>query len=437
MEREAPVVSSPEAAVAPAERSTARTVLAVYALAWALPAFVGGYALLTMFQFHPLPVPDFAPLWHDGRFAHLLFDPWQNWDGQWYLRIADRGYYPYDASTAFLPAYPWLIRWLAPILGGDMLAAGCVVSWIAFGAALVVIWDLLKAELGEEIALSSLVLLVTFPTAFYFHAVYTESVFLLAVVVSLWCARRGRFVAAGLAALVASLTRWTGFALLPALFVEAYAQSVARERGVRDVSIESLFQRTSLRSLFRISPGAVVAVLLPALAFPIVQDILDKAVGDPWAFNRAQRFWERRLAPPWIGIIDGIRVLLPGHPPYLEPLPGGFPRLADYPGGFLEAHGYNLIAALGGLALSAVALKRIRPSLSVFALAGVILPLMTPSRLQPLQSMPRFLVVLFPLFAALALLVHKKPLLTAAAIAIGAAVQGFFIARFTLWFWVA
>jgi hypothetical protein len=260
---------------------------------------------------------------------------------------------------------------------------------------------------------------------------------LLLVVVALWSARRGAFVVAGFAALGASLTRWTGFAIVPALLVEGFAQAVARDQGMTDVRTSSLLTRASLRSLSRVAPSVAVAVLLPALAFPIVQDVLREAVGDPWAFTRAQRFWERRLAPPWVGIIDGIRVLLPGHPPYLEPLPGGFPRLADYPGGFLEAHAYNLIAALGGLALSVVALRRLRPSLAVFALAGVVLPLMTPSRLQPLQSMPRFLVVLFPLFAALALLVHKRPLLTATAIAIGAALQGFFVARFTLWFWVA
>jgi hypothetical protein len=421
---------------APEPSRSARTVVAIYALAWGLSAFVGGYALLTMFEFHPLPVPDFVPLSHSGL-ARLVFDPWQHWDGQWYLRIAALGYYPYDASTAFLPAYPWLIRWSAPLFGGDTLVAGCVVSWLAFAAALALLWDLLQNELGDEVALMSLVLLVTFPTAFYFHAVYTESLFLLLVVLSLWSARRGGFIVAGIAALGASLTRWTGFAVVPALLVEGFAQAVARDQGVTDIRISTLFTRASLRSASRIAPSVSAAVVLPALAFPIVQDVLREAVGDPWAFTRAQRFWERRLAPPWVGIIDGIRVLLPGHPPYLDPLPGGFPRLPDYPGGFLEAHAYNLIAALGGLALSVVALRRLRPSFGVFALAGVVLPLMTPSRLQPLQSMPRFLVVLFPLFAALALLVRKRPLLTATAIAIGATLQGFFIARFTLWFWVA
>ena len=416
--------------------SAARTVLSLYALAWGLPAFVGGYALLTMFQFHPLPVPDFSPLSHE-RLARLVFDPWQNWDGQWFLRIAHLGYYPDDASTAFLPLYPSLISAFAPLFGGDTLVSGCVVSWLAFAAALFVLWPLLRDELGDEVALLSLVLLVTFPTAFYFHAVYTESVFLLLVSVALLAARRGWFIAAGLAALGASLTRWTGFVIAPALLAEAWTQAVAGEQGAPTVRLPELFSPSGRRALSKLPLTALIGAVLPGLAFPIVQHVLLKAVGDPWAFSRAQRFWERRLMPPWVGLVDGIRVLLPGHPPYLEPLPGGFPRLPDYPGGFLEAHAYNLVAALGGLALSVVALRRLRPSFGVLALAGVVLPLMTPSRLQPLQSMPRFLVVLFPLFAALALLIRGRPLVTAIAIAIGAALQGFFIARFTLWFWVA
>ena len=413
-----------------------RTVVALYAFAWGLPAFVGGYALLTMYQFHPLPVPDFSPLWHEGV-ARLVFDPWQNWDGQWFLRIAHLGYYRDDASTAFLPLYPWLISAFAVLFGGDTLVAGCVVSWLSFAGALALLWPLLRDELGEEVALLSLVLLVTFPTAFYFHAVYTESIFFLLVVLALFAARRGWFLAAGMAALGASLTRWTGFVIAPALLAEAWSQAVAKEQGIDSVRLPELFSPSGRRALTKVPLAAALGAVVPALAFPIVQHVLSSAVGDPWAFSRAQRFWERRVMPPWVGLIDGIRVLLPGHPPYLEPLPGGFPRLPDYPGGFLEAHAYNLAAALGGLALSVVALRRLRPSFGVLALAGVVLPLMTPSRLQPLQSMPRFLVVLFPLFAALALLVRGRPLLTAIAIAIGAAIQGFFIARFTLWFWVA
>jgi hypothetical protein len=95
------------------------------------------------------------------------------------------------------------------------------------------------------------------------------------------------------------------------------------------------------------------------------------------------------------------------------------------------------VAAIGGLTLAAVALRRLRPSYGLFALAGVLLPLMTPSRVLPLYSMPRFIGVLFPLFVAAAVLLRRRPLLRAGVIAGAAALQGLFIARFVLWYWVA
>jgi hypothetical protein len=413
----------------------ASLLLGLGAFAWALPAFVGGYAILTMFPFHPLPVPDFAPLHHDNAVLRFFLDPWQNWDGQWYLRIADRGYYPEDASPAFLPAYPTAIRALGWLLGGDHLAAACLVSWASLAVALFVLERDLTDEIGDEASSTALVLLVTFPTAFYFHAAYTESFFLMCAAVSMHAARRGRFWIAGVAALAASLTRWTGFALVPALLAEAWVQALPV--AAAPVTLEALAAPEGTGALRRISVRAAAWTLLPLAALPIVNRFLESTVGDPWAFSRAQRLWERRLTPPWTGLVDGIRVLLPGHPPYMKPLAGGFPRLADYPGGFLTAHAYNLVAALGGIALAVVAARRLRASYGALAVACVVLPLMTPSRLQPLQSMPRFLVVIFPLFAALALLLRGKPLLTTLVVAAFACVQGFFAARFALWFWVA
>jgi hypothetical protein len=326
-----------------------------------------------------------------------------------------------------------------PVVGGDALLAACLVSWASLAGALAALYLLFREELGEQDALIALVLLVTFPTAFFFHAAYTESFFLLCTSVAFLAAQRGNFAVAGVAALIATLTRWTGFVLAPALVAEAWAQASARESGhpVSAVRLGDLLTGLGGRALGKIRPLAGLGALLPILALPIVLRVLDGAINDPWGFNRAQRLWERRITPPWTGLIDGVRVLLPGHPPYLEPLSGGFPRLPDYPGGFLDAHAYNLVAAGGGLLLAFAAIRRLRASHAVFALGGVILPLMTPSRLQPLQSMPRFLLVLFPLFAVLAILLRGRPVLTACTIAAFATLGGFFTARFALWFWVA
>jgi hypothetical protein len=390
-----------------------------------------------MFEFSVLPVPEYTPAVHPGL-MHYVLDPWQHWDGQWFLRIAENGYFGDDGSAAFLPAYPWLARVVSWLFGGDVLFAGCLVSWIAFGAALALLFRLLRVDLGEEAAMLAIVLLVAFPTAFFFHAAYTESCFLLFTAVAFVAARRDRWVLAGLAALAATLTRWTGFALVPALAVEAWTRASERAQPESvEVTWQRLLSKQGASSLKRLAPLSVLGTFLPVLALPIVLAILKQAISDPWGFSRAQRLWERHLAPPWVGLIDGARVLLPGHPPFLEPLEGGFPRLELYSGGFLDAHAYNLVAAVAGLWLAVLALRKLRPAYGAFALAGVLLPLMTPSRLQPLQSMPRFLVVLFPIFAVLAIRLKDKPLATACTIATFAMIQGFFIARFALWFWVA
>lgn len=65
----------------------------------------------------------------------LFLTPWQRWDANWYLRIAEFGYSPDDASSAFFPLFPLLIRSAASLLGQNYLLANLVICTIAaFGA---------------------------------------------------------------------------------------------------------------------------------------------------------------------------------------------------------------------------------------------------------------------------------------------------------------
>src|SRR5262249_30863375 len=111
-----------------ARREDVRTVAGLWFFAWSLTTFVAGYALLTMYELSVLPVPAYVPAQHEGL-LHWVLDPWQHWDGQWFLRIAQRGYFDDDGSAAFLPAYPWLVRLVTRVTGGDSLVAACLVSW--------------------------------------------------------------------------------------------------------------------------------------------------------------------------------------------------------------------------------------------------------------------------------------------------------------------
>ena len=113
------------------------------------------------------------------------------WDAGWYLQIANpNSGYTYDnrggadiqQNIVFWPAYPLTVRVVALLLGnskGAFLLAGTLVSLIAFLCALVYVYVLARDHLSEEQSSVALWLLAAYPFAFFYGAVYTESLFLL------------------------------------------------------------------------------------------------------------------------------------------------------------------------------------------------------------------------------------------------------------------
>ena len=70
-------------------------------------------------------------------------------------------------------------------------------------------------------------------------------------------------------------------------------------------------------------------------------------------------------------------------------------------------------------------------------IAALALPLSYPVAPQPLMSLPRFLVVLFPLSMWLAVWLAAHPRARIPALATSAALMAFFVAQFATWHWVA
>jgi Gpi18-like mannosyltransferase len=209
---------------------------------WAAVAAVGSRVLLLVVAFvtaATFGVRARAQFLRDPRaealsgFAERLFEPWAHWDGVWFIRIAADGYAAHDYSQAFFPLYPLLLRLVAPLTGGDYVVAGVLVSLACYGGAMALLYRLVRADLGSRVALWSVVLISVFPTALVFQAVYSESLFLLLVLASFSAARRGRWWAAGLAGLLAALTRSTGLALLVPLALMWWEQRRAARRQAR------------------------------------------------------------------------------------------------------------------------------------------------------------------------------------------------------------
>jgi hypothetical protein len=151
-------------------------------------------------------------------YSNDLLDLPARWDAGWYLTIANVGYsYTSDSTAqfqqniAFFPAYPMTIRFFAPLFGRQSLWTGVLVSIVAFYLALVYLLRLARDELGnDEQAATVVMLIATYPFAVFFSAVYTESLFLLALVATVYHFRRDQLWRAALWGFVCGLTRPPG-----------------------------------------------------------------------------------------------------------------------------------------------------------------------------------------------------------------------------------
>ncbi|MDQ2807931.1 MAG: hypothetical protein M3Z04_13640 [Chloroflexota bacterium] len=162
------------------------------------------------------------------------------WDGGWYMSLARDGYQAIrvrdGGPLAFPPLLPVLVRALAAglrALGikaggtdeGTVALAGLLISNVAFGLALVVVWYLVWRDHPAAVADRTVWLLAAFPLGVFWSAVYTESLFLLLTVSCVLAARQGQWPSAGLLGALAVLTRWPGILLLAVLLTEWVAQA--------------------------------------------------------------------------------------------------------------------------------------------------------------------------------------------------------------------
>lgn len=136
-----------------------------------------------------------------------------NFDGIHYPLISENGYGEFQ--QAFFPLYPLLMNWVHTITGLSYVYSGLLISNISFFLFLYVFYKLLKRILNKKNITWPILFIVAFPTAFFFQAVYTESLFLFLVVLSFLFFVKNKYFFAFLIAGIASGTRVVGIFLLP------------------------------------------------------------------------------------------------------------------------------------------------------------------------------------------------------------------------------
>lgn len=359
----------------------------------------------------------------------LLVDVWQRWDAPWYLKIVTEGYRPeriiqgdggvlINPATAFFPLYPALVWLFGQVLLGSYSVAGIVVSSLACLAGLVFVHRLTRQELGEDVANTSVRYLLIFPTAFFFFAIYTESVFLLVTAGSAYFAVRRQWWLAGTFGYFAALTRPSGI-LIGLLVGLEYLLWLRRERR---------WPRWEIGSLALIPAGLVTYMGYLWIRF-----------GDPLTHLKAQQnyIWARDYQSPIDTIVEVYRSVNLATDGLLSPQRIDEPvRMTLYLGGFRDSNGYNLLFFLFGLAVAIAAFRYLRPSLAAYAVLMMVFPTFAPPPDTPLISVPRYMLPVFPIFMVLAVWGQRPRIdrwLTYPALVL----LGIFTVRFATWYWVA
>jgi hypothetical protein len=165
------------------------------------------------------------------------------WDGGHFVRVAQEGYptgYSFDADgnltgngLAFFPTYPMLVRLVHYVTRLDYGTAAITVSWLAGGAAAVLLCGLFTRLYDERVGLVLTALFCVQPMSMVLSMGYSESLFTAFVAGMLLCAHRGDWLYAGLLGLGAGLTRPTGAAAAIALCVAAGIAVYRARTGAR------------------------------------------------------------------------------------------------------------------------------------------------------------------------------------------------------------
>lgn len=355
----------------------------------------------------PANNPTHVPGWSAPPIAHswsVMFTAWERWDALWYLRIATHGYAASDGSAAFFPGYPFAVRDLAWITGGHPLRGAYLVSNVALVIGLVLVYRLTEFEFDRDLARRTVVLLCVFPTSFFFFAPYSESLFLVFAVGALLAARRSSWVVATVLAACATATRNVGVVVALAVTIESLRQSFA--------------SRTSRGALAR-RMGRTVAVGCGSLLG--IAGYLGwwwATAGSPRIPFAAQGGWQRDFRWPWVTLWDGIHE--------------GLRWIGVYSGGYQLAD----LVIVGIMACAGIWVVIRTPMIyRVYTAASLVAPLCLVFAGRPFMSMPRFVLVVVPLFWALAVFTRRFRAWNAV-VGTSAAGLGILSLLFVNWYWV-
>lgn len=317
---------------------------------------------------------------------------WSNFDGAIFLQIVHYGYNA--AELPFFPLLPILMSLLSDLFSFSPTAAGLIVSATALPVGLWFAARLWRLDTKDGMIPFSwyVLVLLSFPTAHYFTAVYQDALFFALATATVWFARQKQWVWAVVCASLATLGRLNGLALFVFLVVEHWlsiSPSLQSQWNFKKIwqAVPSIlnwkgwFGSHRYVWLFLLIPGAFLGYL----------GWIHLNFGDWHLFFRGVEIWNRDhfILPPQTFWRYAKMLALTASVSFVY-------FIVVLEAAFTALYSWILVQQWGKLRLSYWA----------WILAHFTIPVVTGT----LQGMPRYGLHLYPVFLVLALWSVRWPL---------------------------
>jgi len=305
---------------------------------------------------------------------------WQNWDAGRLQAIAQHGYFgpaghAIAYQVAFLPGFPFVLA-AVHLIVRQWTVSGLLVSFVSGGVAAVALGRIACAQdrdtrdrddVGrDDVGRRAVLFLVTSPAAIFLAAGYAESLFLALALCCWLAARRGRWTAAVLLAGAAAAVRVNGLFLCAALAV--CILQAGRGRRVRSLLV-------------------FIPALVPLGGYELY---LRLRTGDWLAWQHAELAgWQRQFTSP----VTAFRTTWAA----------AFSREFTAPINFVFQ--LEILAAAIGVLATLLLVRRRRWPEAVYS--GLTIAALTTSVWY--ESVPRALLLLWPLWCGLAAAAARRP----------------------------
>jgi Gpi18-like mannosyltransferase len=297
-----------------------------------------------------------------------FFNIFARWDSGFYADIALTGYGTTIVPRwEFFPLYPIcmgilgrLIAFIFSIpLDLAVYVAGFVISNIAFFCSVYFLYRLTELILRDtRTAVQSGILLALYPAGIFLSAVYSESVFLLLVLLSLIYWYRIKRPLSGVCGFLAGLARPVGVVLAIPYFYDVFTDRSARKSALNYLSV-----------------GVVLLALICFFAYSQIM------TGTPFATFAAERlYWKVTLSPAYILTLARNEII-------------DHPLIIPYMG-----------MGIGGVFASIItARSKAEREIGLFSICLIAVYLLTP-----IISFPRYAITLVPMYWSLSKLCYWR-----------------------------